>query len=459
MTPRPLLLGLTVRTLGAWPYGWRAPGAHRDPRDDPRVLRELAVAADRAGIDLLHFGDWLATSVDFERGDAYLLARVEPLAAVAHLAAITERIGFVVTVNAGYVDAYSLARSTAAIDLLSAGRLGLAITTSTDAATARNFGGRSIDSDFERATAAAELIEALHALWDSWEHDAFVADVAEARLVEPARLHAGGFLGRHHSSVGPLNAVRPPQGHLPLLLPATTLRARELAARYADAVLATATTVEDALRLRDDVRRAASAPERAEPAVLVPVLPIVGADDDEAWAAYDDLVGLVPVADAATADADAVPAERSIRGLGRLLDVSLSGVLLDEPVPRRLAERFAPVGRLLVKTAGERSGRRIGAERPITWRQLLVANLVRSNVVVGSAARVADELERWSAGRAADGFTVLSATLAHGHRFVDDVVPELRRRGRLHENTPGTLRERLGLEPAPNGYVRRLALH
>ena len=68
-----MILGATVRTLGAWPSGWRHPGAHSDPYDDPAALRRLARAAEDARLDFLFFGDWLATSVDYEFTDPYLL--------------------------------------------------------------------------------------------------------------------------------------------------------------------------------------------------------------------------------------------------------------------------------------------------------------------------------------------------------------------------------------------------
>ncbi|MFT4123521.1 MAG: LLM class flavin-dependent oxidoreductase [Microbacteriaceae bacterium] len=457
MTSAPFLVGVTVRTLGAWPYAWRAEGAHRDPREDPAVLRELAVRADRAGADFLYFGDWLATSIEFERTDPYLLARLEPLAAAAHLSAVTERIGFVVTVNAGYVDAYSLARATASLDLLSGGRLGLAVTTSTDAATARNYGGRSLGTDFDRATATAELVEALHALWDSWDEDAFIADVASARLVDPGRVHAAGFTGQHHGAGGALNAVRPPQGHLPLFLSASGLRARDVAARYADAVFTNAVSLDEAARVGVETRRAAESYGRPAPAIVLPVLPVVGDSEEDAWERYDALVALVPLADAASADEGELPAERTVRGLARLVDVPLAGVLLDEPVPARLAQRFAPLGHALVRTTTERSGRTIGGARPITWRQLLVANLVRSRVLVGSAARVAEELERWHGDGALHGVSVLPATLDHGIRFLEEVLPLLEARG-LRPATHDTLRGRLGLGAAPSIHARPLAL-
>ena len=46
------------------------------------MLRSAALAAEAAGLDFLFFGDWLATAAEFEHTDPYLLARIEPFAAI-----------------------------------------------------------------------------------------------------------------------------------------------------------------------------------------------------------------------------------------------------------------------------------------------------------------------------------------------------------------------------------------
>jgi alkanesulfonate monooxygenase SsuD/methylene tetrahydromethanopterin reductase-like flavin-dependent oxidoreductase (luciferase family) len=72
------------------------------------------------------------------------------------------------------------------------------------------------------------------------------------------------------------------------------------------------------------------------------------------------------------------------------------------------------------------------------------------NPIVGGPKEVADQLERWLAAPACDGF-VLSATHVPGayEDFVRFVVPELQRRGLFRREFAGTtLRENLGL-PVP----------
>lgn len=117
----PLIIGAMVRTLGAYPSGWRYPGAHRTPQTDAEILRLVAREGEDAGLDYLFFGDWLATGPDLEFRDPYLLARIDPVSAVLFLAGVTSRIGLIATVNTTYADPYATARSLASLDVLTAG--------------------------------------------------------------------------------------------------------------------------------------------------------------------------------------------------------------------------------------------------------------------------------------------------------------------------------------------------
>ena len=450
-----IVLGTTVRTLGAWPSGWRHPGAHRDPREDAAALTRIATDAEAAGIDFLFFGDWLATSADFEHSDPYLLARVDPLAAISFLSGITSRIGLIATVNTAYAEPYAVARATASADLLSGGRAGINLATSAEIRAARNFGWEDIYPHADRIAAAGEVVEILRGLWDSWDDDAFEADAESGSLIRPGALHSIEFVGRHRASAGPLNVVRPPQGHLPIAMGGGSAGSRDLAARYADIAFVTPSTLTEAIAAYADARAALERAHRLGEHFLqlAPILPVVAPSREAAWDRYDDLVGLVPLADAHTTRDD-LPATRSIRALAGVLGVPLTGVLLDEIVPARVAARFSDLGRELARTVLERSGRGIRSERPLTYRHLLVAHVIRSPIIVGSAVDVADHLERWWRERAVDGFTVLSPYLSdEPDPFLTLVVPELRKRGLFRSSYEGsTLREHLGLDRVPNSF-------
>lgn len=459
------MLGATVRTLGAWPSGWRVDGAHRDPREDPAVLRRTARAAEAAGLDFLFFGDWLATAAEFEHTDPYLLARVEPFAAVAYLAAVTERIGLVATVSSAHAEPYTTARASASIDLLSGGRVALCVATGAEARSASNFGWDTVHSDADRFAAAGEFIDILRGLWDSWEDDAFVSDAASGRLIDATKLHPLNYVGAYRASTGPLNVVRPPQGHPPIAVVGGSLSARHLAARDADLLFASPRTFDEAVeQYVAEKQQAAREGRRAQDLrIVTPILPIVGETREAAWDAYDALVNLVPLPDEQpTGSPLALPANRSVRTLASVLGVPLANVHLDDAVPVRVAARFGSLGGQLAEVVRVRSGRTVGGARPTTYRQLLVAHAVAAPVLVGSAADIADHFEAWFRARAVDGFTILSAfSAAPGgggdsfDAFAALVVPELRRRGLVRADYTGTtLRHHLGLPVIPNSQLR-----
>lgn len=86
-------------------------------------------------------------------------------------------------------------------------------------------------------------------------------------------------------------------------------------------------------------------------------------------------------------------------------------------------------------------------EKSLTLRQLAERGGIGSGslLIVGSPAQVADELEAWVDEAGIDGFNLASAVMPEKFTdFVELVVPELQRRGRLKRAyAPGTLRDKL----------------
>ena len=74
--------------------------------------------------------------------------------------------------------------------------------------------------------------------------------------------------------------------------------------------------------------------------------------------------------------------------------------------------------------------------------------------LIGTPTQIADALQAWFEGRAADGFNVLVPHLPQGlEDFAKLVVPELQRRGLFRRQYQGhTLREHLGLQRPANPY-------
>jgi FMN-dependent oxidoreductase (nitrilotriacetate monooxygenase family) len=446
-----------VRTIGAYPSGWRLPGAHRDPRGDAAALRRIAGVAEAARLDFLFFGDWPSTSPGLEHRDPYLVARVDPLSAVTFLAGITSRIGLIATAHTSYADPYDLARATASLDLLSGGRAGINLVTGTDHAADGNHGrpgGESADARFDRAV---EFEAVLRRLWDSFEDDAIVADASAGRFLDPAKLHAAGFDGRHLRVDGPLNVPRPVQGHPPIVHAGASARSRLFAARCADLALVAVPGLEGATQLREELRGLAFEAGRDDRTlkVIAPVLPIVGETREHARAIADELTALVPVAEDWHVAPDAFPAERSLAHLGSLVGVGLAGFEPDDPITPGLLAAFSPLGLELAALVAERTGRVVGSDRPPTFRHLVVTATVHASMIVGTAAEIAAEFAAWGEAGAVDGFNVLAATQpAQFDAFATGVVPELQRLGVFPLEYEGeTLRDLLGLERPANVHL------
>ncbi|MBD3943237.1 NtaA/DmoA family FMN-dependent monooxygenase [Microbacterium sp. NEAU-LLC] len=461
----PLIVGAMVRTLGAYPSGWRQPGAHADPRTDAAVLRRVAGLAEDADLDYLFFGDWLATGPDLEFRDPYLLARIDPVSAVLFLAGITERIGLIATVNSTYADPYATARATASLDLLTGGRAGVNLVTGAEPRAAANH-GRDAHADNEaRYDRAEEFVRALRLLWESWDDGAWVADADAGVLIDADRLRTAALRGTQVRVEGPLNVARPPQTHPPIVHAGTSPRSRALAATEADLALIAAGDPAVAAATRTELRALAAASGRdpEDLKVIVPVLPVVAETDAAARAIVDRLLLLVPLDDGASGHAGR-PGFPANRTLASFLDVAgiapddlVRAASIDDVVPALTAAGFAEAATRTLDVVRVRSGRDLDGEHPITWRHLIAAHAVPANFVVGGPAVIADHFESWRDAGAADGFNVLSAFQpAQFEAFTAIAVPELRRRG-LIGRQGATLRERLSLGAPRLAHVEAVA--
>jgi FMN-dependent oxidoreductase (nitrilotriacetate monooxygenase family) len=452
----PLIVGAMVRTLGAYPSGWRQPGAHRTPATDADILRRVARAGEEAGLDYLFFGDWLATGPDLEFRDPYLLARIDPVSAVLYLAGLTSRIGLIATVNTTYADPYATARSLASLDVLTGGRAGINLVTGAEPRAAGNHGRDTHADNENRYDRAEEFVSALSGLWDSWSEDAWIADAERGVLIDPAGLRPTDLRGAHVRVTGPLNVARPPQGRIPIVHAGTSPRSRALAAAEADLALIAAPTIDEAVATRRVLRDLAAQAGRApgDVRVIAPVLPVVAETVDAAHRIVERLLALVPLADDAYKDRASFPANRSVDALADALGLDpedpLRAAAFDDAVTRADAARLGAGGAALVERLAAIAGLRVGAT--LTWRHLVAANAVPGAFVVGDAATVADHFETWRDEGAVDGFNVLSAFQpAQFEAFTGLAAPELRRRGllrRLDDADRPTLRDRVsGLRP------------
>lgn len=120
-----------------------------------------------------------------------------PLAAAAIAETVT--LPIVVGMRLERTHPFLAARALTTLDHLSGGRIGLACDL------------RGVDDAM-----ASDFVDAVDALWQSWEPDAEVQDAATGVFADADRVHAVHVAGRHYRSRGPLNLPHAPQATLPI---------------------------------------------------------------------------------------------------------------------------------------------------------------------------------------------------------------------------------------------------
>jgi len=140
----------------------------------------------------------------------------------ARVAPLTRHIGLVPTATVTHTEPFHVSKAIATLDYVSNGRAGWVAQVSARPDEAAHFGRRTIPppraddpGDAEARDLfdeAADHIEVVRRLWDSWEDDAEIRDVATGRFIDRDKLHHIHFEGRHFSVKGPSITPRPPQG-------------------------------------------------------------------------------------------------------------------------------------------------------------------------------------------------------------------------------------------------------
>ena len=97
-------------------------------------------------------------------------------------------------------------------------------------------------------TRPSSIVDVVRRLWDSWEDDAIIRDVATGRYVDRDKLHYIDFAGKYFSVKGPSITPRPPQGQPVVAALAHAGPVYEFAAASADIVFITPTDAAVATR-------------------------------------------------------------------------------------------------------------------------------------------------------------------------------------------------------------------
>jgi FMN-dependent oxidoreductase (nitrilotriacetate monooxygenase family) len=440
MSKRKLHLNVNLLHSGVYASAWRQPESDPGAFFDVGHYVRVAQIAERGKFDAIFLADTPAVT---DRIDLRPFPSMEPTIVLATVAAATTHIGLIATASTTYNEPYNIARRFATLDHASGGRTGWNAVTTADAAAGRNFGLPSALEHKARYDRAKEFADVVHALWDSWEDDAFVGDKATARFVDTSKVHAINHRGQYYSVAGPLNVPRSPQGRPVTVQAGGSNDGRDLAAAQADAVFTLAQSVEEAVAYARDLHaRAAGYGRPSDSIVILPGLAtVIGSTEAEAKRRRDELWELVPI-------------EYSLARLAGTLQVSPDRLELDKPLP----DLPLPSNANHTMFHGTVNLARRGN---LTVRQLLKAlgGGVGHRIIVGTPEFIAHDIELWFRAGAADGFNLMPDVLPTGLEvFVDTVVPLLQKRGIFRSEYEGrTLRDHFGLQRPPSRFAKREA--
>jgi FMN-dependent oxidoreductase (nitrilotriacetate monooxygenase family) len=428
--------GIMLQGPGGHMNAWKHPSVPADASVNFDYYVRTARQAEAAGIAFAFIADGLYIN---EVSIPHFLNRFEPIAILAALAAVTEKIGLVGTLSTSYSDPFTVARQFGSIDQISKGRAGWNAVTSPLEGSARNYSREKHPEHHLRYQIAGEHIDVVKGLWDSWDDDAFVRNRETGQFADFSKLHRVNYKGQFFSVEGPLNLGRSPQGQPVLFQAGGSDDGIALAGRHADAVFAAGGSIPESRELTQKLKASAVAHGRGSDDLKVfpGVSPIVGSTEEEADRKYRQIRDLVNVTEA-------------LRYLGRFFDHhDFTQYDLDAPFPE-----LGDLGKNQFRSGTDRI-KRIAKEKNQSLRDVALEATTPRTDFIGTPEQVADKLIEWVDSGASDGFVLGFQVITEGlNDFETHVLPILEKRGRHSRELIGTtLREHIELPTPRNRFL------
>lgn len=429
-TERQLHLGAILEGVGADHHSWLDPDLPGDASIDIGWYIENARLAEAAKFDFVFIVD--SPYITPETAP-HFLNRLEPLTLLSAVAASTSRIGLIGTLTTSYWEPYNVARQFGSLDHISRGRAGWNVVTTGLEGAAQNYGREAHFEHGVRYARAREFVEVVKGLWDSYEDDAFPRDRAAGVFLHKSKQHRLDHKGAHFSVAGPLALSRSRQGQPVIFQAGDSGEGRALGAAIAEGTFAASQDFESGRAYYADLKAQAAAIGRNPDLIKVMpgLVPTIAETDEEAQAI-------------AAAQQGSLSIEKLLTQVGRAFNYhDFSAYDLDAPFPD-----LTGVTLNSYKGQAERIIR-VAAEEKLTLRQAAYRFGQWKSDFVGSPETIANEIERWFTGRAADGFILRVTRPGEFALFREKVVPILQARGLFRTDyAHDTLRGHLGL-PVP----------
>ena len=426
-----LLNAFTMNCVGHINHGlWTHPRDRSSEYNTLRYWTDQAKLLERGLFDGVFLADIIGVydvyggGIDVTAREAVQLPVNDPMMLVSAMAAVTEHLGFGITVNVHNEAPYTFARRISTLDHLTGGRVGWNIVTGYLDSAHRGRGDKALPAHDRRYEYAEEYLEVLYKLWEgSWEEGAARRDRAARVFADPSRIrriaHHGEFLdveGYHLSEPSPQRT--------PVLYQAgASGRGRAFAGQHAECVFISANdkaTARASVRaIRAEAVRAGRRPEDVKVFVGIAVVP--GRTRAEAEDKRDEYL------------AHASP-EAGLAHFSASTGIDFARHGLDDPIP------YGPSNAIQSATDA-------AAKRGLTKRDLLAELALggRYAALVGDPVSIADELQSWVEEGEVDGFNLSRLVVPESYAdFIDLIIPELQDRG-LYKTSyaEGTLRRKL----------------
>jgi len=406
---------------------------------------EFAQAAERGKFDFLFLAEGLRLRE--QNGLIYdldVVGRPDTFAVLAALGAVTAHLGLTGTINSTFNEPYEVARQFASLDHLTGGRAGWNVVTSWDEFTGENFRRGGFLPQSQRYSRAKQFLDTAIELWDSWRGDEIIADKGTGDFLRTPDVGEFSHTDDQFDINGQFSVPRSPQGRPVIFQAGDSDEGREFAAAKADAIFSRHSAYDEGREFYRDVKsRLAKYGRSADQLLILPAATFVLGDTDAEAAEIAREVRLAQVSGAT-----------AIRFLEQLWNRDLSGYDPDGPLPdvdpdpreHTIAKGRASVRMYRDPLATATEWRERAAANRWSIRELIIEVTARQSFV-GSAATVADTIDRFVQDDVSDGFILVPHVTPGGlDRFVAEVVPLLQERGSFRsEYTGTTLRDHLGL--------------
>ena len=431
-TPKKILLNaFDMNSVGHINHGlWTHPRDESHRFNELSYWTDLAQTLEKGLFDGLFIADITGVYDVYQNGieltlkESIQLPSHDPSTLVSAMAAVTQNLGFGITVNLSYESPYQFARRFASLDHLTQGRIGWNIVTGYLDSAERLIGQKGLKDHDLRYEQAEEFLQLCYKFWEgSWENDAVLKDKKQRIFTDPSKVHQVQHQGQFYQSQGVFQ-VSPSVQRTPVLFQAgASPRGLTFATQHAEGLFIGGDRPEKIKQQVDQIRNQATAQGRNSEAVKIFVgISVVTAETDVlAQQKLDEYIRY------------ASP-EAGLAHFSSSVGMDLSQFADDETIPYQKTNSIASVNNKF-------------KEQSISKNDLKAQHILggRYPLIVGSGATVAEKLIQLMDDTGIDGFNLTRTVAPESHHdFIQWVIPELQQHGRYKtEYENGSLRHKL----------------